>query len=154
MDALKDLRPAHLPTKPSFWPPSVGLLLVVFLVATIVSFLTYWFIKKRKARLKPKLLREFSLLSSSYEKHHSGEKLTADIAIMLRSAILWQKKDSTLLGKELSSLEEVLKNIFAKQDALEEVLVMLEKDRFKKVSTIDPQQLLLKTKELIASCRR
>lgn len=154
MDALKSLRGAHLPAEPSFWPPSLLLIFTIVAILGLLVFLTFWLIKKQKARLRPKLTREFYLLASFYEHHQSKEKLQADIGLLLRSVLLWHNNDQTLLSQELTALETSLGAIFKNRSALKEVLALVEKDRFKKVSSLDPEHLLLKTKELIASCRR
>lgn len=153
-EILSQLRDVHLPGSPSWWPPAVGYYIVVFLIVLLI-FLGWLFYRKThpgrliKRQAKAELLKA----ERQYRRTQEVGPLQAEVSSIVRRLAAYKAHSPVLLSHEPADLYKGVKAVYPNAKKAQELLVLLEKDRYQKEGQVDGQRLILLAHELVKQCR-
>jgi hypothetical protein len=148
-ELIHRLKSNHWPPPPSFWPPAWGWVLLFLLIGLFVFFYLF-FIKKSK--LQKEVRKNLLDIEQQYLLIKDVSCLRSRVAALLRR-ILYQKNSNLRKDLSLTELLPYVQKILPKNKDTERLILLIEKDRFKKGSEIDAKELLNLSKKQIKKCR-
>lgn len=151
---LLELRDVHLPSEPSWWPPAIGYYLVALLLVLLMVLCIYFYRKSSPRRLiKRQVLQELLKAERHYLRTREIAPLQAEVSSVVRRLAAYKAQSTTLLSDESSDLYRGVRKLSSDTKKTEELITLLEKDRFKKEVDVDGHRIILLAGELVKKCR-
>lgn len=151
-DPLSELKDIHWPDPPGIWPLAAGyylvLLLLILLGLALVYFLLWGF---RKYQLKKAINQELRQIEAQFYLDQNVGQVQARVSALLKRLVFYQDKEQNR-ALDLSAMAINIKKILPGPKT-DELLKLLETDRYKKDPQTDGQLLLNLAREQIKRCR-
>lgn len=149
MSKLKDI---HWPDAPSMWPLAQGYYWAFLIIAAFIGLIIYCIAGRTRRQLRRTIKAEMLQIEHTFRTDKNAAELQARVAALVRRLVFQKipplKKDVTLV--EL--LPQIMKVMPAANDT-EQLVFLLEQDRFKREITVDAELLLHLAKKQIKKCR-
>lgn len=146
-EILKQLKDVHLPLKPGLWPLAPGYYILAFLLAILISLAVFILLRfLKKLRIRRELEAELLKIKSRFESDRDLAFLQNRLNWLIRKVAT--KIVSSTSSAQILDLEKAVKISFKDQQKAEQLLRLLEKDRFRPEKNLDGDELINLSLEL------
>ncbi|MCA9507391.1 MAG: DUF4381 family protein [Myxococcales bacterium] len=150
---LSELKDVHLPLEPSLLPLAWGyyaVILIVLSLAIALFFLLRHSLKK--SRLRKNYMAQLSAIELKFNETHNVSQLQTQLSWLIRNlARMKYPANSSLVAVE--NVELSLERLCKNKSKKDELLRLLNQDRFRAISHVNGDELLQIYKELSKTWR-
>jgi hypothetical protein len=147
-DILNQLKDIHMPKAPSWWPLALGyyiiIALIILITLIIIIYLKY---KLPKIRLRKYIKLELINIEKNYNNNKNTSSLQNSLVALLKRVARAKAISNT------HNIKLCVESLMPKGPDNEEFIELLERDRFKKISTISSSRLLSLAHKKFKRCK-